>query len=85
MMVDWLKEQALFDHLLHGLFKFLNETTSIKELKYDEVEGMYTQRHIHTETHAYAPDYVRVTFMLVCQASRQLGMALNFAACLTAC
>ena len=26
-MAEWLKELALFDHLLHGLFKFLGETT----------------------------------------------------------
>ena len=26
-MAEWLKELALFDHLLHGLFKFLGETS----------------------------------------------------------
>ncbi len=24
-MVEWLKELSLFDHFLHGLFKYLNE------------------------------------------------------------
>lgn len=41
-MVEWLKEQVLFDHLLHGLFKFLNENTSIKKLR-NEVEGSSRQ------------------------------------------
>ena len=26
-MTDWLKELSLFDHFLHGLFKYLNENT----------------------------------------------------------
>ena len=26
-MVDWLKELSLFDHFMHGLFKYLNEHT----------------------------------------------------------
>ncbi len=37
-MVEWLKEQVLFDHLLHGLFKFLSENTGIRPLDND-VEG----------------------------------------------
>ena len=26
-LAEWLKELSLFDHLLHGLFKFLNESS----------------------------------------------------------
>lgn len=27
-MVEWLKELSIFDHFLHGLFKYLNESTT---------------------------------------------------------
>jgi len=29
VMGEWLKELSLFDHLLHGLFKFIGETASV--------------------------------------------------------
>ena len=34
-MVEWLKELSLFDHFLHGLFKYLNEHTA----KHSTVKG----------------------------------------------
>ncbi len=27
-MVDWLKTLSLFDHFMHGLFKYLDESTA---------------------------------------------------------
>ena len=38
MMGEWLKELSLFDHLLHGLFKFIGETASVSERR-EELEG----------------------------------------------
>ena len=40
VMGEWLKELSLFDHLLHGLFKFIGETTSVSGRK-EELEGTY--------------------------------------------
>jgi len=38
-MGEWLKELSLFDHLLHGLFKFIGETASVSGRR-EELEGM---------------------------------------------
>lgn len=35
VMVEWLKELSLFDHFLHGLFKYLNEHSA----KHSTIKG----------------------------------------------
>lgn len=39
-MSEWLKELSLLDHLLHGLFKFIGETTSLPGRKEAGLEGI---------------------------------------------
>ena len=39
-MSEWLKELSLLDHLLHGLFKFIGETTSLPGRKVVGLEGI---------------------------------------------
>ena len=51
-MAEWLKELALFDHLLHGLFKFLGETT-LPGKKNDlegRVHGCWSEQTVYSGT-----------------------------------
>ena len=59
-MGEWLKEQSLFPHLLHGLFTLLSETSSLKT----QIEGTILLRLDDQGMHPKVVFYTCIFFMI---------------------
>ena len=58
---EWLKEQSLFPHLLHGLFTLLNETSSSFKT---QIEGTILLRLDDQGMHPNVVFYTCIFFMI---------------------